>query len=228
MQYQPVANGRVLDIVRLNHPGEQANVDFEISSQQRIDLLGTLPCSSQNLSPFNQEDGTLDLELMHHYCTVTCNTLTLREDARHVWRVIIPIEGYSNKYVMHGLLAIGALHRAFLCRNPPQKERYVKASAYHLTTGLKEFREIIAAPIDPCNWQPVFCFSSMISLHLMGSPIRLGVNRWPAPIINLAEVLASVKGFQAILEPFLGSLGRTQLAPLSNSVWLENSVPISR
>ncbi|KAJ5937687.1 hypothetical protein N7454_004029 [Penicillium verhagenii] len=201
-----------------------SNVGTPVSyhgNDQKFDLLGILsetpPVHSISRAP---EDWTLDIELMHHYCTVTCNTLTVREDARYVWRVIMPIEGYASPYVMNGLLAIGALHRAYLATNSQQKERYVKASAYHITTGLQAFREIIALPLNSKNWQPVFCFASMINVHLMGTPIRLGVTRWPAPISNVLDLFGNVKGLQVLMAPFIHSVRKSQLAALVNSVWL--------
>ncbi|CAI7660783.1 unnamed protein product [Penicillium manginii] len=150
--------------------------------------------------------------------------MTEREDARHVWRVVFPMEGYSNRYVMHGVLAIAGLHKAYLY--PTQKVKYVKAAAHHLAVGLKEFRELVASPVDPENWQPVFCFASMISVHLSVVPIRLGVDHWPDPIYNMVEIFASIRGFQEIMQSFLKSLRKTQLAPLVNSIFREDEMLI--
>lgn len=136
------------------------------------------------------------------------------------------MEGYSNKYLMHGILALAALHRAYLY--PTQKDKHLKASAYHQAAGLKEFRELISSPIDPSNWQPVFCFASMITLYVCASSIRLGENRWPAPISNMVEMFSVVKGIQTIMEPWLHTLRRTQLAPLVNSVWLDHEMITAR
>jgi hypothetical protein len=136
------------------------------------------------------------------------------------------MEGYSNKYLMHGILALAALHRAYLY--PTQREKYIKATAYHQAAGLNEFRELIASPIDPSNWQPVFCFSSMIMVYVCASPIRMGEDHWPAPILNMAELFAVVKGMQSIMEPWLHSLRKTQLAPLVNCVWLDDEILIPR
>ncbi|KAJ6117011.1 Protein of unknown function DUF3468 [Penicillium capsulatum] len=208
--------------VNEDHSRDAAHGNDQRQSGNELQLLGLLPSTPQDTPILNAEDWALDLELMHHFLTSTCNTLTLREDSRHVWRVVMPTEGYGNRYLMHGLLAIGALHRAYLYSDPAQKEKYIKASAYHLATGLKEFRELITAPIDPNNWQPVFCFSSMISIHLTGSSIRLGIPQWPSPIENMVELFTSVAGFQAIMKPFLHHLSKTQLAPLANSVWIES------
>ncbi|KAJ6109074.1 hypothetical protein N7486_001308 [Penicillium sp. IBT 16267x] len=95
-----------------------------------------------------------------------------------------------------------------------------------ITTGLKAFRELIALPLNSKNWQPVFCFAGMINVHLMGTPTRLGVSRWPAPISNMLGLFGSVKGLQALMEPFLHSIRKTQLAPLVNSIWLGDREPI--
>lgn len=191
-----------------------------------LDALDLLDHSTPVPSGPNKEDWALDLELMHHYCSVTCNTLAIREDARHIWRVVVPIEGYSNAYVMHGILALAAIHRAYLY--PLQKDRYIKASAYHLASGLKEFRELIVSPITPSNWQPVFCFASMISIHTLPLPARLGVSQWPAPISNIVEMFSVIQGFQSIMKPFISSLTKTQLAPLVHCVWVENDMSLPR
>jgi hypothetical protein len=195
-------------------------------AESRSGLLQFLADSPGEIPALDTDDWASDLELMHHYCTVTCNALTIREDARHIWRVVVPVEGYSNKYLMHGILAISALHRAYLF--PTQKENNIKASSYHQAAALKEFRELISSPIDPSNWQPVFCFASMITLYICATRIRLGEDRWPAPISNMVELFSAVTGLQTIMEPWLPSLRRTQLAPIVNCVWIEDETLIPR
>ncbi|KAJ5490975.1 hypothetical protein N7539_002542 [Penicillium diatomitis] len=194
-------------------------------SETRLDLLNHLPDPRYEVSGYRQ-NWALDLELMHHFSTVTCNTLAIREDARHVWRVVMPMEGYSNEYILHGILSIAAVHKSYLSPMPAKKEKYSKASAYHLAAGLKVFRELIASPIDTAHWQTVFCFASMTTIHLCTVPLRQGGARWPDPIANTVELLSSVKGLQAIMRPFLPSLGRSHLAPLANAVWLESEMRI--
>jgi hypothetical protein len=57
------------------------------------------------------------LELMHHYSLVTVNTLSIRPEMQHVWRITIPEIGYSFPFVMQGILAVAAVHKAYL--TPP-------------------------------------------------------------------------------------------------------------
>lgn len=222
------SHSRLQPQAKENHAWDSPHGNSQHEAGNTPQFLGLLPTTPQDAPVLNTEDWALDLELMHHFLTSTCNSIALREDSRHVWRVVMPTEAYSNKYLMHGILAIAAVHRAYLYPDPTQKEKYIKTSAYHLATGLKEFRELIAEPIDPSNWQPVFCFSSMITIYLTSSPIRFGVPRWPAPISNMVELFASIKGFQAIMKPFLRYLSKTQLAPLANSIWLESDYIVPR
>ncbi|KAJ5184447.1 hypothetical protein N7491_007688 [Penicillium cf. griseofulvum] len=202
-----------------------ALVDAKPKSESRSFLLQFLSDSPDENQALNTDDWASDLELMHHYCTVTCNTLTIREDSRHVWRVVLPVEGYANKYLMHGILALAALHRVSLF--PTQKEKNIKASAYHQAAGLKEFRELISSPVDPSNWQPVFCFAYMVMVYVCASPIRLGGDRWPAPISNMVELFSVIQGLQTLMEPWLHSLRKTQLAPLVNCIWIESEMLIA-
>ncbi|KAJ6120885.1 hypothetical protein N7523_005165 [Penicillium sp. IBT 18751x] len=195
-------------------PVKLAIFEDAVGSPNRLDLLGILPGSNHD-APVTYEDWGMVAELMHHYCAVTCDTLTRREDVRYVWRVIIPTEGYANKYVMNGILAIAAMHRAHLY--PAQKDKYTKASAYHLAAGLKEFRELISSPIDRDNWQPVYCFSSMICMHLSSATMRPSADRLPTPLNDMIGMFASVKGFQAVMKPFLRFLQKSKLGPIPRS-----------
>ncbi|KAJ5963090.1 hypothetical protein N7481_013395 [Penicillium waksmanii] len=192
---------------------------FELDSGGRWDLMGALP-RTPGASVLNAEDWALDLELMHYYGSMTCNTISWRENICHTWRVILPIEVSLNKYVMYGILAIASLHKAYLYLN--QKIKYIKASAYHLAVTLKEFRELITSPVDHINQQPVLYVASLICIHISTVPIQLGVGHWPNSISNMVRLFTSIKGFQEIIRPFLESLQKTKLVPLVGSIYLQH------
>ncbi|KAJ5624898.1 hypothetical protein N7510_001207 [Penicillium lagena] len=175
------------------------------SPSPKADLLDLL-CTSPEGTP-SKEDWALDLELMHHFSTVTCNTIAVRPDARYTWQYVLPTEGYSNEYVMHGLLAMAAMHCSYLY--PAQRDRYSKASAYHQAAGLKEFRDLIASPIDASNWQPVFCFASMITVHVYCSGAVYGV----AEKTKWAPFVFSVWIEDEKLPPNLATLKHSLLPP---------------
>lgn len=161
------------------------------------------------------------MELIHHYCTVTCDTLTLREDGRHVWRNVMPMEGYQNEFVMHGILAISALHKCHLSTSPQLKKRYREASEIHFAIGAEEFRNRMATDHGNLDaWQSSFSFASLTTIYLAATPIRVGSTRWPSPISDAVDFFSSVKGLRAVMEPFHGYFRWSQLSPLSNSIYM--------
>ncbi|GJC87701.1 sterol regulatory element-binding protein ECM22 [Colletotrichum liriopes] len=103
------------------------------------------------------------MELMHHYTTSTAHTLALRADMQDVWRTVVPQMGYEHPFVLHGILAVSAIHKAHLL--PSQREKYLDIAAYHQTRGLEGFRTALFY-IRDTNWKPSFCFSSTIVLYV--------------------------------------------------------------
>ncbi|KAL3492089.1 hypothetical protein BJX62DRAFT_203545 [Aspergillus germanicus] len=177
--------------------------------------------SVPSAGPVDKEDWVCDLQLLHHFCTVTTDTLAIREDARYTWRVMVPREGYENTYLMHGILAISALQQAQLY--PAQKEHFLALSSSHQAEGLETFRTLLQN-VKPENWPSMFCYASLVVYYTSALPVRLGVTDLPDPISNVVELFTVIKGIDAVLAPFIPSLRKSFLAPLAYSVWLEDPV----
>lgn len=69
------------------------------------------------------------LELMHHYSAASSDTLALRADMQHVWRMTIPEIAYQSPMLMHGILAVAAMHKAYLL--PSRRRTYLDLAAFH-------------------------------------------------------------------------------------------------
>ncbi|KAJ3532861.1 hypothetical protein NM208_g8249 [Fusarium decemcellulare] len=166
----------------------------------------------------------LDLELMHHYCTVTSNTMACAEPAKHVWRVIFPQEGYAHEYLMHGILSLAALHKASLM--PNRREAYLKQSSFHHSVGQKTFTTLLTN-INNNNWQPIFCFATIVIAYVLSpSPRFSGDSQLEtAPISRTLELISVTRGIKAILLPYIPQLNQMRLAPLVTSVWLVSIDP---
>lgn len=159
-----------------------------------------------------------DLELMHHYSTATGSTMAQGEGARHVWRSIFPQEGYTHEYVMHGVLSLAALHKAFLI--PGHRDTYLTLSAYHHTIGQETFRSLLPH-VTNANWRPVFCFATIVVAYVLCLPTHAGhVSAATTPISKTLELLSVTKGIRAILLPYIPQLNSTSFAPLVDSVWI--------
>lgn len=108
---------------------------------------------------------------MHHYCTVTADTLSIRKDMGHVWRVAIPREGYQHPFVMHGILTIDAAHKAHLV--PSNCKTYLALCDYHQTIGSQGFRSELHY-IKKSNGLPPFSFASIVVVYMVNSPNTIG------------------------------------------------------
>lgn len=204
-------------------PNGRHYANGQLGEEPRRDLLDHLPSATLTPPVSKNEDWKLDMELMHHFCTVTCDTLCNREDSRHVWRVLMPMEGYQNEFVMHMILAISALHKCSLTTSPQLQSQYRKASEIHSSVGIAEFRDRVSKEHSSFEtWQSFFAFASLLSIYLAATPIRIGSTRWPSPISDALDFFASIKGLRAVMEPFQGFFRWSRLAALSNSLFMGN------
>lgn len=150
---------------------------------------------------------------MHHYATITADTLAMRPDMQHVWRAVVPETGYRYPFVTHGVLAVAALHKAHLL--PANSGKYLNAAAYHQMLGLKGFRAALDS-VDEYNWGPPFCFSSIITLCGFCMP-TLGSGD---EMSELNKIFVMIRGLRNTLWPSQGQIRHTQYAPWSYGIWI--------
>lgn len=153
---------------------------------------------------------------MHHYCTMTASSLSLRDDIRHVWLTVIPRIGSQVGYVRRGILSLAAIHKAFL--TPNSRQEYLTIAAFLQAEALREFRAIRLAPRSS-NWRPMYCFASIVVVLIYSLPMRSGNEGLIDPIANILELFSVIRGLQALLEPFLPRLLNTEFAPLVHGIW---------
>lgn len=156
---------------------------------------------------------------MHQWCTIVAKTLAFRNDAIHVWEVILPREGYRNPYVMHGILSIAAVHKAYLI--PSQRKAYLALADYHQTTGSEEFRlQLVQCSQE--NWRPIFGFASVVALYMMCLPTRSASLKLEDPINNFLELINVIRGIRTVLTPIFTRIYHSDYAPLVFSTRPEN------
>ncbi len=136
---------------------------------------------------------------------------------QHVWQVVFPQEGYAHSFVMHGLLALAAIHKAHLL--PERRQTYLALSAYHQNLGLQGFRPLLES-ITNDNWKPVFCFATIIVCYVSSLPARSPGFRLPAPLNNTLELFLVNKGIETIVKPSMKHIANTNLVPLAYGVFV--------
>ncbi|ESU11274.1 hypothetical protein FGSG_05332 [Fusarium graminearum PH-1] len=176
---------------------------------------------TDQIAPFPPHElWARDCELMHHYCTVTAESLSIRKDVTYVWSVAIPRLGYQDPFVMHGILAIAAAHKAYML--PASRKTYLPLADYHQTLGSEGYRRYLQH-FDLSNWMPVFGFASVVVLHMLTLPMRMENRVLESPITNIIEVAGLIRGIRTTLEPVLGRVVRTEFAPVIFGIWMLDS-----
>ncbi|KAL4896138.1 hypothetical protein BDV59DRAFT_128400 [Aspergillus ambiguus] len=108
-----------------------------------------------------------DFELLHHYTTSTCYTLSRAPAVQAIWRDEAPRVGFTMPFVLHALLAISALHLARL--NPSRQAECVARAQMHHEVAVHT-----VAPVVPFlaadNYVALFLFSSLTCIYSCSKP----------------------------------------------------------
>ncbi|KAI8951143.1 hypothetical protein F4801DRAFT_589844 [Xylaria longipes] len=179
-----------------------------------------LPISTITDSTFNNglpQPWIRDLELLHHYCTITSTTFGHQEGVRHVWGSVFPREGYTHEFVMHGILSLAALHKAYLL--PNKRQMYLACATHHYAIGQREFRSILPNVTDE-NWKPAYCFALIVIAYAFCLSAGDRDQSITTSVLSISEVFAVTRGIKAALKPYIDRLCQTDLAPLVQSVML--------
>ncbi|TEA21058.1 Sterol uptake control protein 2 [Colletotrichum sidae] len=109
--------------------------------------------------PDFSEDWLQSLRLMHHYSTSACIDLPQDACTEELWQTAIPEMACSHKFLMHGLLALSALHYAH--SHPRERRRWDLVSVHHQNLALRFFATRLA-DIDKSNCEAYFFLASLI------------------------------------------------------------------
>lgn len=125
------------------------------------------------------------------------------------WRIEVPQIGFSNKYVMRGILAVSALHLTRIC---PQRENIlIPYSVQQHQAALREATAILPK-ITPENCAALHLLSVINCIYTLGSP-RKAVD-FLVDYSALSEWLSLFRGIKAIIDSAPEALYAGSLAPL--------------
>lgn len=156
---------------------------------------------------------------MHHYSTSTYLTLAGRDVImQEAWRVQVPIEAYSNPYLMHSLLAVAALHRNSL--PSADKSQCSLASAIsHYNSALASSKPVLNN-VNADNCTSLFVFSAVIAMIAYAIPLHSPEHQLDDPISELLQISRLVRGCSSILRAEFGRVKAGSLAALLPSDFL--------
>jgi hypothetical protein len=144
----------------------------------------------------------VDLELIHQWCTRTYITVTSRLTTHNIWRDVVFREGLRHEFLLRGIMATAALHKAFAFPEYTEEfQKYANAALVHQHAALQEYSPLTASP-TPDNSVALFALAMLLTL------ITFGVERLPEDMKPSTASVTSMENGGDIQLP-LGSSTRS-------------------
>ncbi|KAJ9646584.1 hypothetical protein H2201_000672 [Coniosporium apollinis] len=164
-------------------------------------------------------DWIESLELMHHYSTSTYLSLSNQKELQHILQVDIPREAFAQKFLMHGILALSALH---LAHKQPDRPALTTISTHHQNLAISGFRTALAH-IAGHNANAVFALSSFITLLAFANLAKFSTTHKTDCIDSFAEIFMLLRGVREIVISARDWVIRGPLVPLLMAGRLDES-----
>lgn len=146
------------------------------------------------------------LQLLHHFIAVTSHTL-----GDEAWKLAIPQVALSHHFLMHSILALAALHIAYL--GPEPRLSYWEMADMHHDRALNLQQEAMAKP-NPDNADALFAFSLSVIYFALGSSIDSNSLESEEPLADVITCISKIRGIRYVLPHVQQWVEEGALAPL--------------
>ncbi|KAI1658370.1 hypothetical protein F4813DRAFT_356582 [Daldinia decipiens] len=122
------------------------------------------------LTNSNKSNRMMELKLLHHYTTITCQTLAISSPvSEKIWRDTVPNLAFTGaEFLADALLAVSALH---LRSRAPQDQELVRASHSYMASTLSEYSARLGKGITESNAEALFLTAALIAFQSTASRI---------------------------------------------------------
>ncbi|KAB8231703.1 Zn(II)2Cys6 transcription factor [Aspergillus alliaceus] len=182
------------------------------SPDTSFDLLDRLGANGTISSP----SPTLDLNqlrLIVQWQADTHRFFARNEETKRIWKVLLVEEALNTPFLMHGILAVSALHLS-LSEIEPQKSFWLGIATAHKGQALPQFVQNLQN-IDVANAKVMMGLSGLVVAFAFGSALT-GVADADLPCLDtLHNVFVLCRGVQQIINAG-SSLRSSNFAPMFN------------
>ena len=127
-----------------------------------------------------------DMTLMHRYVTDTSGHLFMGAQQKQVWQHDIPALAASNVILVHGFLAVTAIHCAW--KETAQRDFFRARALHHHGLSLPVFKEMVAAA-SPRTAEVIVAYSVLLSIWIYAFPEIAAEQSSLDDILNTMEVI---------------------------------------
>ncbi|PWY95619.1 hypothetical protein BO94DRAFT_600199 [Aspergillus sclerotioniger CBS 115572] len=195
------------------------------SYQTTIEPSSSIPPQPSPSIPDPKTEPSLnsrDLELMVQWCTHTHCTLSRNHSIEWTWKSVVPKLAVHHPSLMHGILALSALHLAFLNTSHQRKEYLDTAQSHHLK-AIAAVRNINA--LSQANASSAYALSNIIIIFTFALPLLGGVSVDSTFFNELVHIFRVSRGSLSILLEVSEWVKESELAVLTTAATVGQSNP---
>jgi len=193
------------------------------SNKSNNGASNTVQNSGQQQQQQQQQLHTVeDMRLLHHYTADTYSTLDTAVAQRPLWQKTVVELGFRHPFLLHGILAIAALHLAVTTIDPGVgRQHLVRSSSAHINVALGQFRKLLDDTyennVNRDNCTALFVFSCIVVVYnfaVAQTEEQPTPDDDPDPLAALLNCIRLVRGVNSVLQPHWLTLMTSEVAPL--------------
>jgi hypothetical protein len=143
-----------------------------------------------------------DLELMHHYSTVTCLTLPRGNEVSHIWQIEMVKVALTHEPALHAVLATAAFHLAYM--NPKRRRIYTMVGSQHQSDAARGLRTGLTVTTPVTQEDSLACFAAaslLVICAFAAHAIHKEDDDRPSPTLeSMIDLFILTRGMNAVLQ----------------------------
>lgn len=162
-----------------------------------VDAPEDAPEFTDSLAPTNSTSGIIDLELMHHWMTVTSTRIPVSPEAHRIFQEDIPRLGLRFPYLLHQFLALAAFHIAHIRQQATGE--YMTRGSQHQNVAIAGMREALSEEMTEDNSVALAMTSSILMSSTFASHMNNGDrSEAPCPLTAILEIIPLQRGMRLV------------------------------
>jgi hypothetical protein len=163
-----------------------------------------------------------DLGLLHHFLTVTYATLATRNDLRQMWQIEIPKLALKQKFLMHSLVSVTALHIASL--HPENQPSYIDTAIRHHNIALREYSHKLHGGMTRENSPSMFACATLIVIFALNLAVSKPHKEATGPIEEMLGIFKLLRDVPIVLGEMWDWVRESEIAPMFAGRELDNTI----
>ncbi|KAJ5897427.1 hypothetical protein N7504_007715 [Penicillium tannophilum] len=163
------------------------------------------------------------LELVIQWINHTHKFAARSERTRKVWEMPVLEEALSAPFLMHGILALSALHLSHL-REDGRHVMWLDTAIAHKNTALVMFSDQLRN-IDKSNAKAMMVFAGLAFAFSLASAVIIGTKEDGPGLNALTDVFILARGVQTVLDAETDFLRQSNFKPLFDTTAPEVDIP---